>query len=268
MPMDNTNVHKVPSENQKKTAVVAWHLSVGVVLCVLGIFAFAILWRLVVGNGEDVVTFDTTILKWAFAHQAPGLTQIAIGLAWFGNPIVIVTVGVISTIAGFVWRKIRGAAWTFPVAIIGSGIIIEGIKLSVHRLRPELFKHLLKETGYSFPSGHSFISVVIYGLVAYFLMHLTNRKSVRTIIVTWAVVLIVLVSLSRVYVGVHYPTDVLAGWATGIPWLITCLGLHEVMARRWSGSGEAILNEPAGWDPASTAQGVAAGIKEKASAGK
>jgi undecaprenyl-diphosphatase len=142
--------------------------------------------------------------------------------------------------------RIRGAAWTFPLAIAGSGIIIETIKLFVHRARPDLFRPLLHETGYSFPSGHSLIAVVVYGLVGYFGLHLVHRRSGRAIVACTTVVVILMIGISRVYVGVHYPTDVLAGWSMGIPWLIVCLGLHEVMVRRFERAGEPVLaNSPA-----------------------
>jgi undecaprenyl-diphosphatase len=137
-----------------------------------------------------------------------------------------------------------GAAWTLPLAIIGAGIIIQCIKLFVHRTRPDLFKPLLHETGFSFPSGHSMIAMVVYGLLGYFGLRFAAGRWARVVVVAAAAVVIVLIGLSRVYVGVHYPTDVLAGWAVGVPWLVACLGLHELLTRRYAAAGEPVLNQP------------------------
>ena len=241
--------------------IVGWHLLVGVIFAILAAVGFTVVWQLVLGNSQDSTQFDRGILLWASHHQTPVLTNIARALAWFGDPIVIVGFAALATLAGVFIRKIRGTVWTFPIAVAGSGIIIQGIKLAVHRVRPDVFKPLLHESGYSFPSGHSFISVVVYGLIGYFVMHMTKRLSLRLPVALITAALIIAISLSRVYVGVHYPTDVLAGWASGIPWFVTCLGLHEVMARKFSSSGEPVLQAKNVWDPAVAVGSV--GVKGK-----
>ena len=198
----------------------------------------------------DISRFDRTILVWMDTHHSSGVTQIARILAFLGSPMFVVGIAVVGTIIGFVWRKVRGAAWTFPLAVVVAGLLIEGIKLTVHRPRPTVFTPLLHATGYSFPSGHSLISIVVYGLLGYFLMHLVRNRAAKLAIAILTGVFIFLIGASRVYVGVHYPSDVLAGWAAGLPWMISCLGLHEVMARRWHKAGEPILAKPVAWDGA------------------
>lgn len=144
-------------------------------------------------------------------------------------------------VAGIFRRKVRGAAWTMPIAIIGAGVIIQAVKLFIKRPRPSFFALVLHETGFSFPSGHSLIAMVVYGLLGYFLMHLFRPFWVRLAVWVLTVIVVAAIGVSRVYVGVHYPTDVLAGWVAGVPWLIACLALHEVLARRWLSSGEPVL---------------------------
>ena len=143
------------------------------------------------------------------------------------------------------WRKVRGAAWTMPIAILGAGIIIQSVKLVMKRPRPSFFAPILHETGYSFPSGHSLIAMVVYGLLGYFVMHLFRNFWARQAVRGLTMLLVVAIGVSRVYVGVHYPTDVLAGWTAGVPWLISCLALHEVLARRWPSTGEPVLKTQA-----------------------
>lgn len=116
-------------------------------------------------------------------------------------------------------------------AAVGLGWLLETVlKVAVHRPRPEL-PHLVSAGGYSFPSGHSFVSFVLYGYLALLLGRLAPRSR-------WARVSLLLVAagigLSRVYLGVHYPTDVLGGWVLGAAWL--ALAWHLTLrahARRW-----------------------------------
>ncbi len=142
----------------------------------------------------------------------------------------------------------RGAAWTLPIAVLGAGIIIQGVKLFIKRPRPSFFAPLLHEAGFSFPSGHSLIAMVVYGLLGYFALHLFKNHIARFVVRLVTVLVVFLIGVSRVYVEVHYPTDVLAGWTAGVPWLITCLALHEVLARRWPSSGESVLTPQADKD--------------------
>ena len=141
--------------------------------------------------------------------------------------------------------------------MIGAGIIIQAVKMEFRRPRPTLFQPLLHETGYSFPSGHSLISIVIYGLLGYFAMHLFKAHAARVLVGAITILLIVLIGLSRVYVGVHFPTDVLAGWTGGLPWLITCLAIHEHLTRRFVKAGEPVLHNPPSLDKKAVVSGRA-----------
>jgi len=243
----------VDRANATQTApkILLRHVIIGLVLSVLFTVAFARLLDLVKDNGSDVTPFDKNILYWMRAHRAPALTQAAIFFAHIGSPPVIVGIGAGAALLGLVWRKVRGAAWTLPIAVIGSGLIIQGVKLIVKRPRPSFFTPLLHEAGFSFPSGHSLIAMVVYGLLGYFALHLFKNRAARLLVRIVTVLVVFLVGVSRVYVGVHFPTDVLAGWTAGVPWLITCLALHEVLARRWPSSGEPVLTRQGDKDGAS-----------------
>lgn len=224
--------------------VIAWNAIFGIVLGCVGFAAFILVLEWVTHGAHGVVRFDRGILMWMDRHHEPVLTTIAKGLAWMGSPAVIVTVAAVATVVGMAVPRTRGAAWTFPVAAGGAGLIIQGVKLAVHRTRPDLFQPLIHEQGYSFPSGHSMIAVVIYGLIGYFALGFAKSKAARAAVIAATTIIVVAISVSRVYVGVHYPTDVLAGWSAGVPWLIICIGLHEVMARRWDTTGKSVLNRP------------------------
>ncbi len=232
----------VSRANATQTApqIASRHLALGVVCSILFTVIFARLFDFVQDYGKTVTPFDRSILYFMYQHRTHWLTQTAKVLARMGSPPVIAGVALVSAVTGIFWRKVRGAAWTMPIAIIGAGIIIQAVKLFIKRPRPSFFAPLLHESGFSFPSGHSLIAMVVYGLLGYFLMHLFRGwawLAVRML----TVLIVVAIGVSRVYVGVHYPTDVLAGWVAGVPWLIACLALHEVLARRWPSSGEPVL---------------------------
>lgn len=233
----------VPADTRHTARIAAAHLIVGVLVCVVSMLLFAGLWEAVEDNNRHTTAFDRNVLTWMNRHQIPWLTPLACGLAWLGSPPVIVALAGVGTLVGFVSRRVRGAAWTLPLAVVGAGLLIQGIKIAFHRPRPTLFTPLLHESGYSFPSGHSLIAIVVYGLLGYFLMSAFKRHAARFAVGALTVLFVILIGLSRPYVQVHYPTDVLAGWAVGLPWLVTCLVLHERLAKRWSSAGRPVFKQ-------------------------
>jgi len=229
------------NDTQTAPKIVLRHVVIGLVLSVLFTVVFARLLDFDKDSGTDITPFDRNILYWMRAHRSPGLTAAATFLAHTGSPPVIVGIAAGAALLGLVWKRVRGAAWTLPIAVIGSGVIIQGVKMVVKRPRPSFFAPLLHEAGFSFPSGHSLIAMVVYGLLGYFVLHLFRNHIARLIVRIVTVLVVFSIGASRVYVSVHFPTDVLAGWIAGVPWLITCLALHEVLARRWPSSGEPVL---------------------------
>lgn len=237
---------RVPADTRHAARIAAAPLIVGVLVCLASLAAFAGLWDTVKDQDRLTTAFDHAVLTWMHHHQIPWLTTLARGLAFLGSPPVVVAIAAFGTLAGFVWRRVRGAAWTLPLAVLGAGILIQAIKIAFRRPRPTLFAPLLHENGYSFPSGHSLIAIVVYGLLGYFLMALFQRRAARLTIGALTAALIVLIGLSRPYVQVHYPTDVLAGWTVGLPWLVTCLALHERLAKRWASAGKPVFKQESG----------------------
>ncbi|GHO60671.1 phosphatase PAP2 family protein [Ktedonobacter robiniae] len=107
-------------------------------------------------------------------------------------------------------------------------------KLVFHRPRPTVAWALVQEDGYSFPSGHAMMSLVFYGMMAYFLFHLLRRFPwLRIIVVVVMLLLVGGIGLSRIYLGAHYPSDIVAGFLASGIWLVTVIGVTEI-ARRLS----------------------------------
>lgn len=115
------------------------------------------------------------------------------------------------------------------VAVGGGQIVASLLKLGVDRPRPDLVPHLMRETSLSFPSGHAMMSAVTYLTLGSLLARIVPERRLKIFFILVAVVLTLLVGVSRIYLGVHWPSDVLAGWCAGFAWAIACW----LIARWW-----------------------------------
>ncbi len=241
--MTDFQTHSQSSQPLLPTRTTPGHILAAFFVSLLSAGVFTYVWEQVEDKGHGAATFDRDILTWMHTHQVPWITTVARGLALLGSPPVIMSIAVLGVVAGLVWRRVRGAAWTLPLAVLGAGVLIQGIKMEFRRPRPTFFAPLLHESGYSFPSGHSLIAIVVYGLFGYFALHLVHGRAARLAVRVVTVLLVVLIGVSRPYVQVHYPTDVLAGWSAGLPWLLACIWLHERLVRRFQAAGEPVLSQ-------------------------
>nr|WP_200892460.1 phosphatase PAP2 family protein [Aliterella atlantica] len=148
------------------------------------------------------------------------LDQAMMGITFIGDPsiLLVVCVGVA------IWllrQKQRSEATTLAIAAIGAIALNVLLKHLFSRARPMLWERIVDVGQYSFPSGHAMVSMVIYGFIGYLLA--TRYRRQRVWIVSLIVLLILAIGFSRMYLGVHWPTDVAAGYAAGLVWLIACI---------------------------------------------
>lgn len=136
-------------------------------------------------------------------------------------------------VVGYLWldRKRRMVVFVL-IAIVGGLVLSSGLKALVSRPRPDVVPHLSIVYSSSFPSGHSMLSAVVYLTLGSLLAATTHRTVLRIYVLAVAVLLSVIVGVSRVYLGVHYPTDVLAGWIAGLGWSLLCWLAARWMQRR------------------------------------
>lgn len=148
------------------------------------------------------------------------LDQAMMGITFIGDPSVLLVVCV--GIAIWLLRqKQRSEATTLAIAAVGAIALNVWLKQLFSRPRPMLWERLVDVGQYSFPSGHAMVSMVIYGFIGYLLA--TRFARHRVWIVSLTVLLILAIGFSRMYLGVHWPTDVAAGYAAGLVWLIACI---------------------------------------------
>ena len=163
--------------------------------------------------------------------RTPGNLADPVGPRWFeemardvtalGGTAVLALM--VLAVAGFLAMTRRShAAVTVLVSVVGGILVSQGAKLAFARPRPELVPHGAEIYTASFPSGHAMMAAVVYLTLGALLARTQSGRSVKTYILAVAVILTLLVGATRVYLGVHWPTDVLAGWALGGTWALAC----------------------------------------------
>jgi undecaprenyl-diphosphatase len=199
---------------------------IGVIAAAAMLFAFGTLANTVGRGGTPA--FDEWLLV---VLRTPGDLADPIGPKWLEEMMrdftAIGSTGVLTlmvlAIAGFLAMTRKTHAALFVLVSVGGGVAIsQTLKWVFGRPRPELVPHGAEVYTASFPSGHSMMSAVVYLTLGALLARTQSDLAVKTYVLVVAVVLTVLVGVSRVYLGVHWPTDVLAGWSLGGVWALMC----------------------------------------------
>ncbi|MFA5025923.1 MAG: phosphatase PAP2 family protein [Candidatus Shapirobacteria bacterium] len=168
----------------------------------------------------DTLNLDKIISGLIYSWRSPGLTKIMMFVTDFGAEYMI---GIsILVVILLIWEKHKREALAFTIILVMGVILNLILKEVIQRSRPEIMP-LVIETSYSFPSGHAMNSSVFYLAMAFYVYHFTRKKKLSLIITVMAMTLMLLIGFSRVYLGVHYPSDVVAGYVVGTWWLITAI---------------------------------------------
>ena len=197
-------------------------------LAAVSLFAFAF-----IKIAEEVLEGDTTTFDRALllalreAHNAADpigpswLEEAARDITALGGHVVLTMVTLATLAYLFMTRK--GHAAVLVVAAVGGGMMLStALKLGFERPRPDLVPHAARVYTASFPSGHAMLSAVTYLTLGALLARVQPSRRLKAFLLSLAVTLTVLVGASRVYLGVHWPSDVLAGWCVGAAWASLC----------------------------------------------
>jgi undecaprenyl-diphosphatase len=193
-----------------------------VIVALAALLFFA--WLAVEVSRSNTMGFDLAIRGAVHVWASPYLTYAMRGASLIGQSWFLIPLGLVLAVL-LVRRGRRRAAVALAAAPIGAEFLVQILKAIFHRTRPEAFFGLPQPENYSFPSGHAMTSVCFYGAVAAILATGSNRKAACWI---FGIGTPLLIGFSRVYLGVHYATDVLAGWAAGIVWLTAVLRQKDV----------------------------------------
>lgn len=185
------------------------------------------------GIADQVIEGQTARLdqRILMAMRVPGAPDQPIGPAWVQESFRDFTglggTGVLGLLSiatlGYLWLMgMRRAALHLLIAVVGGLLVSLALKAGFHRPRPDLISHGSLVYTSSFPSGHSMLSAIVYLTGGAMLALIHRRRAVRLFILACAALATLLVGISRVYLGVHWPTDVIAGWAIGAAWAALC----------------------------------------------
>jgi undecaprenyl-diphosphatase len=208
-----------------------------------GALFLAIAWN--VAARSSIAALDVRVADWLHAHASPALTAVLLAVTHLHS---MAGIGLWSVTFAAVLAKLRERYWILTLAVTVAGaMLINGLlKLAYERLRPRFDDPLLVLDTYSFPSGHTAAAVAFYGVLAAFLVSRFYGRRRRAACVAGAFLAVGLVAFSRLYLGAHYLSDVLAAVCSSTVWLVLCLAAGHALVRgelklRWIALGAAAL---------------------------
>jgi undecaprenyl-diphosphatase len=197
---------------------------------------------------DDLVHFDVVTANALHAAATPSSTTVFQAISWLGLPGVWYFGAAIAVYFLSRHQKLNLAA--LGMALLGGIILNSTLKLLFARERPYFADPLVIEQNFSFPSGHAMMSLIGYGIFTYFLLRGLKNGYARFLLMIGVIILVILIGTSRVTLGVHYLSDVIAGFAAGGFWLTACMIALSTLRRRLGARAEALAaNAPASPSP-------------------
>jgi membrane-associated phospholipid phosphatase len=184
--------------------------------------------------GDTLGALDVAASTWLHTHPLPLFTRVMIAVSFLGAPSTLTPVSLL--IALFLALRRRfGESLALPAVVLGGNLLNFWLKQLIQRGRPVFDDPILTLPTYSFPSGHAMASTVFYGLLALYAAGAGTQYTARPMAVFGAAAVIMLVCFSRIYLGLHYLSDVGAGLMEGIAWLALCTTALRCFRGRWPG---------------------------------
>jgi undecaprenyl-diphosphatase len=218
-----------------RLAALGLALGLGLAAALLALYVFAALADEVME--QDTLQLDNAVLAALRAHQSPMLDS----LAWFASMLGAEGLAVLALVLAVIlgWQRRWGAVVGLLLTVVGAQLLNDVLKDWFQRTRPAPVGALIPAQVFSFPSGHAMVAAAFYLFVGYLAWRLLRGRW-RIVCVTGLVLIAFLIGLSRLYLGVHYLTDVVAGYIAGIAWTdAVIVGGHLLVRRRRQGQAPA-----------------------------
>ena len=208
------------------------HIVVGLVICLFTAWLFAVLLDSV--REKDVLVHrDEAVATWFHLNGTPLGHRIFVFISWIGSPAAMAVV--FGAAAIYLWRaKERTLMVAWVLSYVGGTVLDAVVKDVVRRPRPEFAGKFLYFNSWSFPSGHSMGSLIGFAMLAYTIIRVGKVKNKGAQIGIWAgaTIMVILVGYSRLYLAVHFLSDVIAGYTLGLLWLAVCFTGLQMVSRR------------------------------------
>ena len=205
-------------------------LAIGFVVSALTGVAFLYLAEAMRESNPLLERVDQTVWRLAPQFRRPGATLFFLAFTYLGTGVGLGIV-VLIVAAGLLSRGHRRWATFLVVTALGSYLLNHALKLVFARARPDMAEALWRSHSYAFPSGHAMGSLVVFGALVYLAMRASRSWRVRSAAVALGLCMIAAISVSRIYLGVHWFSDIVAGLSAGLVWLATTTAAYEVFRR-------------------------------------
>jgi undecaprenyl-diphosphatase len=227
----------------EELALFSTELLLVIVLGLVSLWGFIYIAHLLVNN--KVQAFDDAVHSWLGSIQSPALTGVMQVFTALGNPQTVIIPIILIFVYFLFIKPHRWFAIRIPVVALGSYIINRILKMWFDRPRPAE-EGRMTEVLYnlSFPSGHAMFAAAFYGLLLHIVWKSAKNESVKVAIAALIIISIFIIGLSRVYLRVHYATDVLAGFAAGFLWLLLCLYITRRIEKQIMKREQRSLHKP------------------------
>ena len=209
-------------------AVAGSIVSVGLIVAVAAILLFA--WIADEVFEGDSIVIDNTLREFVHSYAADWLTALMQATSFLGSTLFLMA-ATLTLIGVFLVRRQHRSAIILAVVMAGAVVLNYVLKVSFQRPRPLPYFDTPLPASFSFPSGHSLFSACFFGITAWLIASQMRYSSAKAGVWAAAIVLILLVGLSRVYLGVHYPTDIAAGFLAALVWVSTVITADTVTKR-------------------------------------
>ncbi|MDN8588634.1 phosphatase PAP2 family protein [Paenibacillus sp. 11B] len=201
-------------------------LSAALSLAVFSIIALSI-------SDNQIHRFDDSLITWIQGMESQGMTHWMELFTWIGSGIPVVIITILSMVVLYVFLKHRRELLFLGCVIAGSAILNTLLKLMFHRARPTIHR-IIEVSGYSFPSGHSMAAFSLYGGLAFLIWKHIPTAVGRVLMIIVSAMFILMIGMSRIYLGVHYPSDVVGGYFMSGCWLAVCIWFYQRYLERVS----------------------------------
>jgi undecaprenyl-diphosphatase len=201
-------------------------LSAALSLAVFSIIALSI-------SDNQIHRFDDSLITWIQGMESQGMTRWMELFTWIGSGIPVVIITILSMVVLYVFLRHRRELLFLGCVIAGSAILNSLLKLMFQRARPTIHR-IIEVSGYSFPSGHSMAAFSLYGGLAFLIWKHIPTVAGRVLMIIVSAMFILMIGMSRIYLGVHYPSDVVGGYFMSGCWLAICIWFYQRYLERVS----------------------------------